>query len=270
MEVIAVVSKKSKSGKTTVIEHLVKEMASRDLRAGTIKHIPRDDFTIDTEGTDTWRHVRSGSVVTAAISKNEVTYILPQEREVPLEDVLFEVSALELPDYVLVEGFKKKDIPRIVTASSYQEALDMVDGNTIAVSGIVAGETDSIHGIDVPIIDATTNASAIIDLLETPEKKVERILDQLPGLDCGDCGKESCRDLADAIVDGKDDISSCVVLSAGEAVNVTISGKEVPMGDFVQGFVRNTVLGMVRSLKGGDAAPGDSISIRINLREEDL
>ncbi len=270
MEVIAVVSKKSKSGKTTVIEHLVKEMASRDLRVGTVKHIPKDDFTIDTEGTDTFRHVRSGSVVTAAVSKNEVTYILPQEREVPLEEVLFEVSALELPDYILVEGFKKKDLPRIVTASSAQEAQDMVDENTICLSGIIAGETDSIDGIDVPIIDATKNPDAIIDILETPKKKVERILDHLPGLDCGDCGKESCRAMAEAIVGGRDDISNCVVLSAGEAVSVTVSGKEVPMGDFVQNFIRNSVLGMISSLKGGEVKSGDSVTIKINLREEDL
>lgn len=269
MEVIAVVSKKSKSGKTTVIEHLIQEMVSRDIKVGTVKHIPRDDFTIDTEGTDTWRHVRAGSVVTAAISKNEVTYMVPQDREVPLDDVLLEVGAIGLPDYVLVEGFKKKDMPKIVTASSAQEALDMVDENTICISGIIAGETKKIEGIGVPIIDATTDASAIIDLLETPEKKVDRILTRLPGLDCGDCGNESCRAMAEAIVEGRDDISKCVVLSAGEAVSVTISGKEVPMGDFVQGFVRNTVLGMMQSLKGGEAKPGDSIIIKINLKEAD-
>ncbi len=47
MRVIAVVGRK-KSGKTTTIENLVRELTKRGLNIAVIKHISKPDFTIDT------------------------------------------------------------------------------------------------------------------------------------------------------------------------------------------------------------------------------
>jgi len=60
MQVIAVVGTK-KSGKTTTIENLVKELTKRGHKLAVIKHISKPDFTIDTAGKDTWKFARAGA-----------------------------------------------------------------------------------------------------------------------------------------------------------------------------------------------------------------
>lgn len=60
--VIPVVGGK-KSGKTSTIELLVKELAHRGYRVAVAKHIPEPDFTIDTDGKDTWRFGQAGAKI---------------------------------------------------------------------------------------------------------------------------------------------------------------------------------------------------------------
>ena len=55
---------KSKSGKTTLIENLIKELNSRGYQVATIKHAP-EGMTFDASDKDNWRHIRAGSEATA-------------------------------------------------------------------------------------------------------------------------------------------------------------------------------------------------------------
>ena len=57
--VIAVVGTKG-SGKTTTIEYLISRLSDEGYKVGSIKHVHHPDFSIDTDGTDTWRHTRAG------------------------------------------------------------------------------------------------------------------------------------------------------------------------------------------------------------------
>jgi len=270
LEIIGVASRRSRSGKTTVVENLVRELKGRGYRVGTLKHIPKDDFTIDSEGTDTWKHARAGAEVVVALSKNEVAYILPSDREVPLEDVIRNLEAVSELDYLLVEGFKKADMPRIVVASSVEEAKALVDDKTIAVSGLVAAEDDVILDPGVPVIDATKDIAKLADLIDREEKRLDRIRKRLPGLDCGDCGHQDCDAMARGILEGSSGFADCVILAAGRPISIRVGDREVPMGAFVQKMVKNTLLGMVGSLKGTALTPGEVLEIKITIREEDL
>ena len=42
--------------------------------------------------------------------------------------------------------------------------------------------------------------------------EMQRLLDALPGLDCGSCGAPTCKALAEDIVKGDGDLDDCVVL----------------------------------------------------------
>ncbi|MFB0500664.1 MAG: molybdopterin-guanine dinucleotide biosynthesis protein B, partial [Candidatus Hadarchaeaceae archaeon] len=53
-----VIAGRKNSGKTKVIEGLVKELTSRGYSVGTVKHVPKQGFTLDQSGTDTWRHAQ--------------------------------------------------------------------------------------------------------------------------------------------------------------------------------------------------------------------
>jgi molybdopterin-guanine dinucleotide biosynthesis protein B len=97
----------------------------------------------------------------------------------------------------------------------------------------------------------------------------ESDLMELPGLDCGDCGYNSCDEMREAIDAGKTSIDDCVVLHAGKTVVLKISGKDVPMGEFVQGFVKSTTLGMLKTLKKADIKEGDVIELKILVTADD-
>ncbi|MDQ7032752.1 MAG: molybdopterin-guanine dinucleotide biosynthesis protein MobB, partial [Desulfonauticus sp.] len=71
MKVIAVLGRKS-SGKTTTIEVLTKELVKKGYKIAAIKHIPEKNFTIDTEGKDTWRFAQSGATKIISIASKEI------------------------------------------------------------------------------------------------------------------------------------------------------------------------------------------------------
>ncbi|MEE8402901.1 MAG: (Fe-S)-binding protein [Candidatus Hydrothermarchaeaceae archaeon] len=93
---------------------------------------------------------------------------------------------------------------------------------------------------------------------------------ELPGLDCGECGFESCDVLAKAIAAGKATIEDCVVLREGKTVILKVCGRDVPLKAFVQDFIKGTTLGMIKTLKRADVKEGDVIELKILVSADDL
>jgi len=101
---------KSKSGKTTLIEKLVRELKSRGYRIATIKHT-NQKLPFDEPGKDSWRHIQAGSEVTIISSPDKLLLIKPIARDTSLE----EIARLLGEDYdiILTEGFRQGDAPKI-------------------------------------------------------------------------------------------------------------------------------------------------------------
>ena len=74
MLTIAVIGSKG-SGKTTVTEVLIRELTKKGYKVATVKHIPEQNFTIDTEGKDTWRHARAGASKVISVAPKEIAVI---------------------------------------------------------------------------------------------------------------------------------------------------------------------------------------------------
>jgi len=99
----------SASGKTTLIEKLLKELKSRGYRVATIKHASQKiDF--DTPGKDSWRHIQAGSEATLVSAPDNTVLIIPKGGQ-GLEQLARIVG--EDYDIILTEGFKKEDAPKI-------------------------------------------------------------------------------------------------------------------------------------------------------------
>ena len=101
---------KSKSGKTTLIEELIRELKSRDYRVTTVKHTP-GGVTFDEPDKDSWRHIQAGSEATVVASPSEVVLIKPMAKEPTLGDIARLLG--EDYDIILAEGFKQGDAPKI-------------------------------------------------------------------------------------------------------------------------------------------------------------
>ena len=66
----------SSSGKTSFIEKLIKRLVDGGYTVAAIKHAPHDDVTIDSEGTDTYRHAQAGASIVIAAGNNETDIMI--------------------------------------------------------------------------------------------------------------------------------------------------------------------------------------------------
>jgi len=101
---------KSKSGKTTLIEKLIKELKSRGYRVATIKHAPQG-VSFDEPDKDSWRHLQAGSEAVSISSPDRIVLIKPVAKDPTLD----EITRLLGEDYdiILTEGFKQGNAPKI-------------------------------------------------------------------------------------------------------------------------------------------------------------
>ena len=228
------------TGKTTLICKLIERLRERGYSVSTIKNIPKDGFSMDIEGKDTWRHGESGAGVVVASTSDETSFIM--KTGMSLDEILRITDSLTSPDVILVEGHKSESIPKIVLGDMRIE-----------------GEGD-IHRYD----PATDDFDCLFDYI-TGMIEVKRVHNKLPGMNCGKCGYDGCMEMAEAIFRGKKAISDC--LMQGGFVRAAVDGKEIPMGPFVQDIVSKTIFGMVASLKGVDYTAIDA-DITIEIKHD--
>ncbi|MBK5133434.1 molybdopterin-guanine dinucleotide biosynthesis protein B [Candidatus Bathyarchaeota archaeon] len=172
MEVIAVVGSK-KSGKTTTIENLVRELTKRGHDIAVIKHISKPDFTIDTVGKDTWKFAKAGAKTVISVAATEIAKIEKiQFDKIPLEKLLERCEKCEL---VIIEGLKKlvgtrNSIPKIVVVKSNQEVKNAIElfRPILAFSGSYATNNSNLK---IPYANGLTNPQKLADIVESSLKK---------------------------------------------------------------------------------------------------
>ena len=159
-----------KSGKTTAIEILTKELTDRGYRVAAVKHIPEPNFTIDTVGKDTWRYAQSGATTIIGISAEEIAAIEKIDTKVSLQDILRRCRS---NDVVFLEGFKNliaqdRRIQKIVIVKSVQEAV--VAAKTFCPI-LVFVAPFSMEGFDIPVVDVSKSPKKIVDLIQQVVEK---------------------------------------------------------------------------------------------------
>jgi molybdopterin-guanine dinucleotide biosynthesis protein B len=143
-------------GKTTALEKVIRELKRRGYRIGTVKH-DAHGFEVDKPGKDSWRHAQAGSDVTAISGPNQLAVIHRLDQEMPLDDVVSLMGALDL---VLTEGYKRGDKPKI-------EVTRRNHGTTLLCRGdeLVAIMSDYLVDMKVPQF-ALDDAAGVVGLLE--------------------------------------------------------------------------------------------------------
>ena len=106
MKVVAIVGKK-KSGKTALIEHLVRYLKEYG-GVGCIKHAHELDLDMPV-ARDTDRFFTAGAEVVIGASTEKTIKICSRKK---LPDLIAEMATSGI-DFVLVEGFKSSDLPKI-------------------------------------------------------------------------------------------------------------------------------------------------------------
>lgn len=164
--IIAVVGSK-RSGKTTAVEALVKELTKRGYKVATAKHISEEDFTMDTKGKDTWRHAEAGAKTIIAVAPKEVAIIRKKETaNYTLKDII--KNCEKETDILILEGFRnlvknRPLIPKIVTVKTLDEAKEAEKcfKPILAFTGPASNVETSI-----PYVDMLKQPEKLADLIE--------------------------------------------------------------------------------------------------------
>jgi molybdopterin-guanine dinucleotide biosynthesis protein MobB len=107
--VICIVAGRSKTGKTTLMEGLIRELSRRGYRVGAVKS-DCHGFEMDVEGKDSWRFGQAGARATAVVGPGRYAVIQRTDQKRDLDAV---TALMRDVDIILVEGFKHCDKPKI-------------------------------------------------------------------------------------------------------------------------------------------------------------
>jgi molybdopterin-guanine dinucleotide biosynthesis protein B len=220
------------AGKTKLVEQLVSALVKKGYGVSSIKHTPHDK-TIDCEGKDTWRHWKAGSDPVVFSSGTETSII--KHSKTSADEIARMVIREYNPDVLIIEGFKE---------GSFQK--------------VAIGKVKPRKGT----VLTNPKLSKLVDYVEK-EVAVERVMAELPGLDCGKCGFD-CRGLAEEIVKGNKKTRACRELSDLD-VGIFVGGRRIAAGRFVSSIVHETVRGMLGSLRGYE--PGKEVEIRLKPKK---
>ena len=106
------------SGKTTLLEGIIRTLTGRGLRVAVIKH-DGHDFECDIPGTDSWRFVKAGACGVSVYSKSQFFIRKMRENRGPEEVFLRSLTkAFPEADVLLIEGCKDYPFRKIEVVRS--------------------------------------------------------------------------------------------------------------------------------------------------------
>lgn len=226
----------SKSGKTTTIENIIKELRKRNYTVGSVKEIHFEQFKIDTEGSNTYRHKVAGSQLVTARGIYETDILFQNKLSVN------EILSFYNHDFVILEGVRDTCTPKIVTAHDVGGILEKFDETTFAISGQISDSLLEYEGI--PVINSLTDIEKLVDLIE------EKVFDRLPDMNdecCQKCGY-TCKQLCSLILKGEAERGDCALTD--KSITLKIDDKEIEMVPFVQNILKNAIEGIAKELHG--------------------
>ena len=228
MKIVSIVGKKN-TGKTSLTVKVIEELTKRGHNVASIKH-SHHSIEMDKENTDTWKHKQAGSNLVVGVGS---TTFFNVKAEYDLNRILFLLKHFDNFDFVIIEGYKNYNYPKIITSP------DVRDEYTIK-------EVDSF----------TIDEKGVSDLADLIEKRGHDIVDTLFANNCGFNNGEA---IAEEIrnenlsVDNLDNIHSYL----------SIDNKVVGLNRFVSDYLKQNILGVISTLNLDDYGVEDINKIEL-------
>ena len=159
MKIIGVVGWKD-TGKTTLIEKLIKEFNQRNLTVSTIKH-SHHNLSIDRQGKDSFRHFEAGAKETILASD---TKWIKFSKQICESDLNFLIKQITPVDIVIVEGFKVSGHKKVEVINTMSERKPLYETDQ-TICGLIFNQ-QKIQNALLPQFERD-NIHEICNFLET-------------------------------------------------------------------------------------------------------
>ena len=141
MKIIGVYGFK-KSGKTTVVTSIINALIKKGYSVSSAKSIHIDDFSLETEGTDTYKHYVAGAKrVGLSYPKGKAILYYDQDTNNFLDK--FD------SDYLILEGFREYQCPKILCAKSEEDLAKDIQDEVFCISGLISEKLKDYNGIPI-------------------------------------------------------------------------------------------------------------------------
>lgn len=235
MKIVSIVGRKN-TGKTSLTVKVIEELTKRGYTVASIKH-SHHTMEMDRENTDTWKHKEAGSKVVVGIGSTTFFNI---RQDLDLNRLLYLIKHMDNVDYVVIEGFKSYNYPKIATSPEVVDeyTIKQVDSFTITPEGV----------------------SELVDLIE------QRGHDIVDTLFANNCGFNNGEAIAKEIREGNLKVEDLDKVHS----YLSIDNKVVGLNRFVSDYLKKTVLGIISTLnlEEYDVEDIEKIELIINDNEE--
>ena len=159
MKTVSFIAASSDSGKTTLIEKVVRIMKERGLRVAVVKHASKG-FELDRPGKDSWRFREAGADAVVLVGPDrmalmKVIYQEPSQQEI--EEIVGSA------DIVIREGFKRDTLNKIEVFRSGISGTQPLCFTDPSIKALVSS---SPVNVSIPCFD-WNDAATIADFIAT-------------------------------------------------------------------------------------------------------
>jgi len=161
--IISIVGR-SEAGKTLLMEQLIVEFKRRGYKIAALKHSHCGAIEVDQPGKDTWKFAQAGSDAVCISSPRKLAFIKMSDHDLRIDEVLPIIG--HQFDLVLVEGFKKSNLPKIEV---HRKEL----GNDLLCSPEELSAIVTDGPLDAPLVDSQkppilnwADTAAVADFIE--------------------------------------------------------------------------------------------------------
>ncbi|MEX8492591.1 molybdopterin-guanine dinucleotide biosynthesis protein B [Sphaerotilus sp.] len=164
----------SGSGKTTLGEGLIRAFKAQGCRVSVIKHTHKP-FDIDRPGKDSHRHRAAGAFEVLVANPHRIALMREFEVEAHLSvhqlvAELSDLGTLGVEHWVIVEGFKHADLPKVEVWRAAHGAPAMYPDDPFVIA-VARPTADSVpHPTGLPLLDLDDPASVADFLRSDPQR----------------------------------------------------------------------------------------------------
>ena len=228
MKIASIVGKKN-TGKTSLTVKVIEELTKRGYNVASIKH-SHHSIEMDKENTDTWKHKQAGANLVVGVGS---TTFFNARKEHDLNRILYLLKHFDEFDFVIIEGYKSYNYPKIITSPEVRDEYTIKEVNSFTID--------------------EKGVSELADLIE------ERGHDIVDTLFANNCGFNNGEVIASEIRNGN--------LTVDELDNVhcyiSIDEKVVGLNRFVSDYLKQNILGVISTLNLDDYSVRDVKKIEL-------